>query len=48
MADSYRIIQYINKHAGVEWMTLGEMAREFKEGAFEGAVIEAGMTQSNL
>ena len=37
-----RIIEYINKHEGVEWMTFGEMAKEFKEGEFPGAVVEDG------
>ena len=37
-----RIIEYINKHEGVEWMTLGEMAREFAEGRIPGWEVEGG------
>ncbi|KAL9091447.1 MAG: hypothetical protein Q9165_004833 [Trypethelium subeluteriae] len=35
-----RIIEYINKHEGIEWMTFGEMAKEFKGGALQGAKVE--------
>jgi hypothetical protein len=37
-----RIIEYINTHEGVEWMTMGEMAREFLEGRISGATVEGG------
>ncbi|KAL1392066.1 glucose 1-dehydrogenase [Phyllosticta capitalensis] len=37
-----RIIEHINKHDGVEWMTLGQMAMEFKEGRFAGVEIQGG------
>lgn len=33
-----RIIEYINSHEGVEWMTMEEMVAEFKEGKFQGAL----------
>lgn len=36
------IIDYINKHEGVEWMPLGNMAREFLEGRIQGVEIEGG------
>jgi len=36
------LIEYINQHEGVEWMTFGEMAKEFLEGRIEGATIEGG------
>ncbi|KIW62600.1 hypothetical protein PV04_10760 [Phialophora macrospora] len=38
-----RIIEYINSHEGVEWMTMGEMAREFLEGRISGATVEGGV-----
>ncbi|KAK2797071.1 hypothetical protein FQN51_008843 [Onygenales sp. PD_10] len=38
-----RIIEYINKHEGVEWMTFGEMAKEFREGKISGVTIEGGV-----
>lgn len=38
-----RVIEYINKHEGVEWMTFGQMAREFKEGRIAGVEIEGGV-----
>lgn len=37
-----RIIEYINTFAGVEWMTMENMAREFLEGRIEGTIIEGG------
>ncbi|KEQ87967.1 glucose 1-dehydrogenase [Aureobasidium pullulans EXF-150] len=37
-----RIIEYINKHEGVEWMPLGDMATEFLEGRIAGVEIEGG------
>ncbi|THY67821.1 glucose 1-dehydrogenase [Aureobasidium pullulans] len=38
-----RIIEYINKHEGVEWMPLGDMATEFLEGRIAGVEIEGGV-----
>ncbi|CAD0017030.1 unnamed protein product [Aureobasidium pullulans] len=38
-----RIIEYINKHEGVEWMPLGGMATEFLEGRIAGVEIEGGV-----
>ncbi|KAK2809376.1 hypothetical protein FQN50_003835 [Emmonsiellopsis sp. PD_5] len=38
-----RIIEYINKHEGVEWMTFGEMAKEFRDGNIPGVTIEGGV-----
>ncbi|THV86958.1 glucose 1-dehydrogenase [Aureobasidium pullulans] len=38
-----RIIEYINKHEGVEWMPLGDMATEFLEGRIPGVEIEGGV-----
>ncbi|KAF2765744.1 glucose 1-dehydrogenase [Teratosphaeria nubilosa] len=38
-----RIIEYINKHDGVEWMPLGDMAKEFAEGRFPGVEVEGGV-----
>ncbi|RFU27345.1 hypothetical protein B7463_g9005, partial [Scytalidium lignicola] len=35
-----RIIEHINKHEGVEWMTFGQMADEFKSGAIKGHVVD--------
>lgn len=40
--DVDRIIEYINKHEGVEWMPLCEMAKEFREGRMPGVEIEGG------
>jgi hypothetical protein len=37
------IIEYINKHEGVEWMPLGDMAKEFLGGRIEGTVVEGGV-----
>ncbi|THW27582.1 glucose 1-dehydrogenase [Aureobasidium pullulans] len=37
-----RIIEYINKHEGVEWMPLGDMATEFLEGRIAGVEIVGG------
>jgi len=36
------MIEYINSHEGVEWMTLGGMAKEFAEGKITGVEIEGG------
>lgn len=41
-ADRCRIIEYINRHEGVEWMTFGDMAKEFLEGRIDGVSIEGG------
>ncbi|KAF2171874.1 hypothetical protein M409DRAFT_18106 [Zasmidium cellare ATCC 36951] len=38
-----RIIEHINKHEGVEWMPLCEMAREFLEGRMPGVEVEGGV-----
>ncbi|KAK3113562.1 hypothetical protein LTR53_009047 [Teratosphaeriaceae sp. CCFEE 6253] len=38
-----RIIEYINTHAGVEWMAFGDMAQEFLAGGFPGVEIEGGV-----
>ncbi|KAK4575319.1 hypothetical protein LTR86_001173 [Recurvomyces mirabilis] len=38
-----RIIEHINKHEGVEWMTLGDMAKEFAEGRMPGWEVEGGV-----
>jgi hypothetical protein len=27
----YRLIEHINKHEGVEWVTMGEMCDDFKK-----------------
>jgi peptidoglycan/xylan/chitin deacetylase (PgdA/CDA1 family) len=37
------LIRYINSHDGVEWVTLEEMAQQFKEGKIQGAVVEGGV-----
>jgi len=31
IADMNRLIEYINKHEGVEWVTMEEMCDEFKK-----------------
>jgi len=38
-----RLIEYINTHEGVEWVTMGEMVNEFKkrEKPAEGAMMPA-------
>ena len=41
-SDGCSIIEYINEHEGVEWMTLGDMAKEFVEGRIDGVTIEGG------
>ncbi|THU77006.1 glucose 1-dehydrogenase [Dendrothele bispora CBS 962.96] len=38
-----RLIEYINKHKGVEWCTLEEMVKEFKEGRMSGVKVEGGV-----
>ncbi|KAK5171368.1 uncharacterized protein LTR77_004512 [Saxophila tyrrhenica] len=37
-----RMIEYINQHEGVEWMTFGEMAKEYLGGKIAGAKVEGG------
>ncbi|RFU24688.1 hypothetical protein B7463_g11643, partial [Scytalidium lignicola] len=36
------IIEYINSHEGVEWVTMEQMVDEFKSGRLQGAVVEGG------
>jgi len=38
-----RLFEYINAHEGVEWVTMEEMVREFKEGRFGGVEVEGGV-----
>jgi peptidoglycan/xylan/chitin deacetylase (PgdA/CDA1 family) len=38
-----RLIEYINGHEGVEWMTMEEMVREFKEGRIAGVEVNGGV-----
>jgi peptidoglycan/xylan/chitin deacetylase (PgdA/CDA1 family) len=38
-----RIIEWINGHEGVEWMTMEEMVREFKEGSIGGVEVKGGV-----
>jgi hypothetical protein len=42
ITDILSIINYINKHDGVEWMPFGDMAKEFLEGRTAGVEIEGG------
>lgn len=37
------IIEYINSHEGVEWVTMEQMVDEFKSGKLPGAVVEGGV-----
>ncbi|KAJ9634280.1 uncharacterized protein PV06_00449 [Exophiala oligosperma] len=37
-----RIIEWINSHEGVEWMTMEDMVKEFKEGRLGGAEVRGG------
>lgn len=37
------LINYINTHPGVEWVTMEQMVDEFKSGRMPGATIEAGI-----
>ncbi|PVH95363.1 carbohydrate esterase family 4 protein [Periconia macrospinosa] len=38
-----RLIEWINGHEGVEWVTFERVCREFKEGRLEGVVVEGGV-----
>jgi peptidoglycan/xylan/chitin deacetylase (PgdA/CDA1 family) len=38
-----KLIEYINSHEGVEWVTLEEMALQFKDGKLPGAFVEGGV-----
>jgi hypothetical protein len=37
-----RLVEYINGHEGVEWCTMEEIVREFKEGGVKGVRVEGG------
>lgn len=37
-----KIIEYINSHEGVEWVTMEQMVDEFKSGKVPGAAVEGG------
>lgn len=37
------IIEYINSHDGVEWVTMEQMVAEFKSGRMQGAKVEGGV-----
>jgi hypothetical protein len=37
-----RLIEWINSHEGVEWVTFGEMSDRFRNGDFPGHVVEGG------
>ncbi len=37
-----RIIEYINSHEGVEWVTFEQMVDEFKSGQLQGAEVTGG------
>ena len=38
-----RIFEYISKHEGVEWVTMEQMVKEFKQGTFGGAEVKGGV-----
>ena len=38
-----RIIEWINGHEGVEWVTMETMVKEFKEGRISGAEVKGGV-----
>lgn len=38
-----RLFEYINAHEGVEWVTMEEMVREFKEGKIGGVEVRGGV-----
>jgi len=37
-----RLIEWINGHEGVEWVTMEQIVDEFKSGNLSGATIEGG------
>lgn len=37
------LIEFINSHEGVEWVTLEEMANQFKEGKINGFTVKGGV-----
>ncbi|KZO98484.1 glucose 1-dehydrogenase [Calocera viscosa TUFC12733] len=43
-----KLIEYINSHEGVEWMTLADMAEEFRAGRIEGYHVEGGAEKGIL
>ena len=38
-----RIFEYISKHEGVEWVTMAQMVKEFKEGKIGGVEVKGGI-----
>ncbi|KAL4875188.1 hypothetical protein BJY04DRAFT_232836 [Aspergillus karnatakaensis] len=38
-----RFIEWVNGHEGVEWSTMENMVKEFKEGRIQGATVEGGV-----
>lgn len=38
-----RIFEYINKHEGVEWVTMEQMVKDFQEGRIGGAEVKGGV-----
>ena len=38
-----RLIKYINSHEGVEWCTMEQMVKEFKEGKIKGVEVKGGV-----
>jgi hypothetical protein len=36
------LIEYFNTHEGVEWVTMEQMVKEFKEGKLQGVTVEGG------
>jgi len=38
-----RIIEYINKHEGIEWVPFCQMAQQFKDGKIKGATVVGGV-----
>jgi hypothetical protein len=39
------LIEHINSHEGVEWMTFAEMAEEFLQGRIPGVEIQGGAVE---
>lgn len=37
-----RLIEYFNSHEGVEWVTMEQMVKEFKDGKLDGFSVEGG------